>query len=82
MTASYKIVDHTYDVIVVGAGGSGPRELRPRQGKTPGRRLDLEAGGRRPAAFICESMLGCGGQIVRTIRITRLERDRAHALGS
>ncbi len=25
MTASYKIIDHTYDVIVVGAGGSGLR---------------------------------------------------------
>ena len=24
----------------------------------------IEAGGRRPAAFICESMLGCGGQVL------------------
>ena len=24
----------------------------------------IEAGGRKPAAFICESMLGCGGQVL------------------
>ena len=25
MTAAYKIIDHTYDTVVVGAGGSGLR---------------------------------------------------------
>ena len=27
MTAAYKIIDHTYDTVVVGAGGSGLRHF-------------------------------------------------------
>ena len=36
LKGSYKIIDHTYDVVVVGAGGSGLGSPRSRGGGTLG----------------------------------------------
>ena len=35
--SSYKIVDHEYDVVVLGAGGSGLRKVPVRRGYAAGR---------------------------------------------
>ncbi len=41
----------------------------------------IEAAGRRPAAFICESMLGCGGQVLLPDGYLRAAFDHVRAAG-
>ena len=41
----------------------------------------IEAGGRKPAAFICESMLGCGGQVLLPDSYLRAAFDHVRAAG-